>query len=140
MINSKTILLTALIGLTVSFGAMANKPIYKWKDTQGNIKYTQSKPPKGTDYDVIYQRIDSSTKNSEKQKADAKTDSLNISDDITNEEINNANCKIAQKNLNTLKNKTQVYIQSDGEKKLLSAEERENRLKQAQKNVSEYCK
>lgn len=152
MVNKKTILLTSIIALAISFSASANKPIYKWKDGQGNIKYTQSKPPRGTEFEVIYQRVSDSAK-SEQSKQQNNSSQSNQQDDIiaqqnkeiekakkANEEITNKNCTIAKNNLETLESSHRVFTVVEGERRLLTDKERSDKLATAKSNVSKYCK
>lgn len=150
MVNKKTIVLTTIIALALSFSASANKPIYKWKDGQGNIKYTQSKPPRGTEFEVIYQRVGDNPSEQTKKQNDSQT---NLQDDIiaqqnsekekalkANQEISSKNCTIAKNNLDTLETSRRVFTVVDGERRLLTDKERKDKLKAAKSNVGKYCK
>ncbi|GAA0196999.1 hypothetical protein GCM10009123_00030 [Kangiella japonica] len=151
MVNKKTILLTSIIALALSFSASASKPIYKWKDGQGNIKYTQSKPPRGTEFEIIYQRA---SDNSQSERVNNQNSSqADLQDDIiakqseeiekakkANEEIANKNCTIAKNNLETLETSHRVFTVVDGKRRLLTDKERTDKLATAKSNVSKYCK
>lgn len=150
MVNKKTIVFTTIIALALSFSASANKPIYKWKDGQGNIKYTQSKPPRGTEFEVIYQRVGDNPSEQTKKQNDSQT---NLQDDIiakqnsekekalkANQEISSKNCTIAKNNLDTLETSRRVFTVVDGERRLLTDKERKDKLEAAKSNVGKYCK
>ena len=151
MINKKLLIISTILAMAVSFSADANKPIYKWKDSQGNIKYTQSKPPRGTEFETIYQRQSNSeektqTSNSktsesvdaqEQMLSEQKTEKQRVQK--ANKEITKKNCMIAQNNLDTLTNSARVFTETDGERRLLTDQERSDKLEVAQANVDKYC-
>lgn len=151
MINKKALLISTLTALTISFSAVADKPIYKWKDSQGNIKYTQSKPPRGTDYEAIYQNT---SKKPPEDNANSDTESSITAeqDDIlaqqqaekqrvqlANEEIRRKNCEIAKNNMQSLETNQRIMIMEDGKEKMISGEDRIARLNTAKGNVAKYC-
>lgn len=154
MISKKSLLITALLALTVSFNAAANKPIYKWKDNQGNIKYTQSKPPRGVQFETIYQRggqppedaQQNSTQTAEEAAQDPLDETLakqNAQKDLIakkNAEIARKNCKIAKNNLEVLESRTRVQVEENGERRMLTDQEREDRLAKAKENINKHCK
>jgi hypothetical protein len=151
MINKKTILLTSLLTMAMSFSAEANKPIYKWKDSAGNLKYTQSKPPRGTDYDVIYQRQSDSSQqkqNNAESKQQTQNTSTQSQDDIiaqqeaakkANEEIRKKNCTIAKNNLDSLQNNRRIFVKEGDGRRVLTDEEKSSRLDETKKDIEEYC-
>lgn len=155
MINKKSFLTFAAVLLSISFTATAAQPIYKWKDSQGNIKYTQSKPPRGTEYQTIYQR---QSGNQEQNQVQENTDSsgsdkVDLQDEIiakqnkeqkrvekANEDVRAKNCTIAQNNLNSLTTSQRVFTQIDGERRLLTDKERKDKTDAAKDNIDKYCK
>lgn len=156
MANIKCIVLTAILGLGISAIASASQPIYKWKDDKGNIKYTQTKPPYGVSYETINQRV-SDSKSATKSGDDesemvsnsmtdaqdeviAKQEAQKKGIDAQNKEIARKNCTIAKNNLEVLENRARVQIEENGEQRMLTDTEREERLKQARENVKKYCK
>ena len=56
-----------------------------------------------------------------------------------NKEITQKNCMIAQNNLDTLTNSARVFTETDGERRLLTDQERSDKLEVAQANVDKYC-
>lgn len=155
MAKIKYIVLTAIFGFGISVMAGANQPIYKWKDNKGNIKYTQTKPPHGVNYETINQRVSDSKPESQRgneQSADVSNSMTDAQDDVIakqeaqkksieaqNKEIARKNCTIAKNNLEVLENRTRVQIEENGERRMLTDTEREERLKQARENVKKYC-
>ncbi|WP_223669090.1 DUF4124 domain-containing protein [Kangiella shandongensis] len=152
MISKRSLIITALLALAVSFSAVADKPIYKWKDSQGNIKYTQSKPPRGTDYETIYQRTSTATKaQSENSQADSAEANDSLDDVIAkqnkqkdvvaqkNAEIARKNCTIAKNNLEVLQSRTRVQVEENGQRRMLTDQERADKLEKAKANVDKFC-
>ncbi|WP_228703636.1 DUF4124 domain-containing protein [Kangiella sediminilitoris] len=143
--------MTALLALTVSFSAVADKPIYKWKDSQGNIKYTQSKPPRGTQYETIYQRTSKPSQSQTGQEAGGNEGDSSLDDVIAqqnkqrdmvaekNVEIARKNCTIAKNNLEALQSQNLVQVEENGQRRTLSDSERAEKLKEAQANVEKFC-
>jgi len=160
MINKKSFLTFAAVLLSISFTATAAQPIYKWKDSQGNIKYTQSKPPRGTEYQTIYQRQSGNQEQEQTQESSdssssnsSSSDKGDLQDEIiakqnkeqervekANKEIRAKNCTIAQNNLKSLTTSQRVFTEVDGERRLLTDKERNDKTDAAQENVDKYCK
>lgn len=156
MMNKKSLLTFIAIILSLSFVASAaNRPIYKWKDNQGNIKYTQSKPPRGVDYQTIYPRQSGDQKQDKSQKStndSSSSDKGDLQDEIiakqnaekkrvekANEEVRAKNCIIAQNNLQSLTTSQRVFTQVDGERRLLTDKERKDKTDAAKGNIEKYC-
>ncbi|HEY9031196.1 MAG TPA: DUF4124 domain-containing protein [Kangiella sp.] len=154
MVNIKLIILIAIFGLGIATIASAAQPIYKWKDDKGNIKYTQTKPPHGISYETINQRVSDSKPATERgnEQSQESSNITNAQDDIIakqeaqkknieeqNKEIAKKNCTIAKNNMEVLENRTRVQIEENGERRMLTDTEREERLKQARENVKKYC-
>lgn len=153
MVNIKLIILTAIFGLGIATIASAAQPIYKWKDDKGNIKYTQTKPPHGVSYETINQRVSDSkpsesldgngqsqaSASDQQDKILAEQNAQKKSVEEQNREIAKKNCEIANNNLEVLESKSRIQIEENGESRLLTDTEREDRLKQARENVKKYC-
>ena len=153
MAKIKYIILTAILGLGFSAMVSANQPIYKWKDDKGNIKYTQTKPPHGVSYETINQRVSDSGTAAETNKGVASEPSISEQQDKIlaeqnaqkksveeqRKEIARKNCEIATNNLEVLETKARIQIEENGERRMLTDTEREERLKQARENVKKYC-
>lgn len=151
MIKRKLLIVSAVLALMVSFNASAEKPIYKWKDNQGNIKYTQSKPPRGTDYETIYQRTSAgaetvNTGSEAEQSSTTKEDNILTEQaaareqaEKANAEIRRKNCQIAKNNAETLENNQRIMTMVDGKETMLSGEDRIARLNEAKTNMVKYC-
>lgn len=69
----------------------------------------------------------------------AKQEAQKKSIEAQNKEIARKNCTIAKNNLEVLESRTRVQIEENGERRMLTDTEREERLKQARENVKKYC-
>ncbi|GAB4351683.1 MAG: hypothetical protein Kow006_15810 [Gammaproteobacteria bacterium] len=144
------LLLLALVGATA-----ASADIYRWKDNNGQIHYTQTPPPPGNKdrgtvirttgpatgaqeqarerSSAIQQRLQSFRENrakqrqeEEKQKADADRRARN--------------CEAAKSNLAKLENRRQRrLLGKDGQVTVLTEAERQKRMEEARKQIRENC-
>ncbi|MRX28278.1 DUF4124 domain-containing protein [Kangiella sp. HZ709] len=154
MSKLKLFLLTAVTAFTMN-AAIAGEVIYKWKDSNGNIKYTQSKPPSGIDYVTIRNRT--STKTDAVKTFEAKSEVVDpVAEeqdkviaaqnadknrvDAINAQRAEKNCVISKNNLEALNRSTRIQIEENGERRMLTDEERNNRLKEAKDNIAKFCK
>ncbi|NVJ67062.1 MAG: DUF4124 domain-containing protein [Gammaproteobacteria bacterium] len=151
MYKFKILVVAAITAFSFST-VQAAEIIYKWKDSKGNIKYTQSKPPAGIDYTTIKNR---SSKASTPPSVTAKKSEAPVNEqdkiiaaqnveknrvDALNAERAAKNCTISKNNLEALERTTRIQVEEDGERRMLTDEERANRLKEAQENIAKYCK
>ncbi len=154
MSKLKLFLLTAITAFAMN-AAIAGEVIYKWKDSNGNIKYTQSKPPSGIDYVTIRNRtstktdavetvvtksevVDPVAEEQDKVIAAQNADKNRV--DAINAQRAEKNCIISKNNLEALNRSTRIQIEENGERRMLTDEERNKRLKEAQDNINKFCK
>ena len=148
----KTVILSAIVALASTGIAIASQPIYKWKDSKGNLKYTQTKPPAGTPYITIKNRDSGSSSTATTQASEQAQPATSEQDEIIaqqeaekksvhekNLEITRKNCTIAKNNLQVLETRDRVQIEENGGKRLLTEQERADRLAKAKENVSKFC-
>lgn len=153
----KTIVL--IIGLFLLNSVEAKQKYYKWKDADGNIHYSESKPsnkaasevkvntsrpttiPVKNDDDSDSSQED--TINAEKSENEKAFDAYNEKEKIRVEKLNNMeNCKIAKQNLSNLQ-QTQRVRKLDpktGEYTRLDDSQRMSSLNAAKKLIKEVCK
>ena len=149
-----------IISLAAAFSVFAfashadSRPIYKWKDTNGNIQYSQTKPPSGVQFTVLNYRAtkDAAAKpqisNSSSTKVQTtKEDEILAKQAIDQQSVatqqdvlNKKNCKISQTNLQVLESKMRIQVEEDGKKRMLTDKERMDKLTQAKENVDKFCK
>ena len=124
---------------------------YRWTDAAGQVHFSQT-PPASADveYDEIETRereAPQTDKNSDGDKEDGdgdESDKHNKFDDevvkLTPQQIKIKNCNSAQKRLHTLQaNPTVAKTDKDGKPQVLSAEQRQAEIVQAQSSVNNYC-
>lgn len=146
------LLTVSVIAVATIATANAAEVIYKWKDSKGNIKYTQSMPPSGIDYTTIRNRTSKKTE-AQKTQTEASTPKASAEDKMLaaqnaeqqrvnalNAERAAKNCTIAKNNLATLESSPRIRIEENGEQRMLTAEEIADRLKKAKENIGKYCK
>ncbi|NVK21647.1 MAG: DUF4124 domain-containing protein [Kangiellaceae bacterium] len=147
----KTVIFSVMIAL-MSTSVIAGQTIYKWKDAKGNLKYTQTKPPAGTAYVTIKNRDSRASSSPAPQASEQAASATSKQDEIiaqqeaekkrvnsANQEINRKNCTIAKNNLEVLETRSRVQVEENGERRMLSDEERAERLTKAKENVSKFC-
>ncbi len=151
MLKSKLIVLTIFASFSFAT-ANAAEIIYKWKDANGNVKYTQSKPPAGIDYIKIRNK-GASTKATKVEKEQAEDSVSGELDGVIadqNKEMNRVdkvnaqraakNCTIAKNNLEALTGNNRIQVEENGKLRLLNDDEKSKRLDTAKANVTKYCK
>ena len=135
-----------------SNNAIAGEVIYKWTDTKGQTKYTQSKPPSGIAYTVIRDRTNKDVEakklvaSSEKDELGGKQDEMIAQQNseksrvqIANEKRASKNCTISKNNLEALERTTRIQIEEDGKKRVLTDDERSKAMSDARTNIEKYC-
>ena len=117
----------------------AEQIMYKWKDENGEIHYTE-RAPKGIEYTRIRTYVDSNN------AAPAKTPKLNA--DVKKEEKESSygtwrqeNCTIANQNLEMLKTASRIGVDDgQGGKRLMTDEEKAKQIAQMEEQKEKYCK
>ena len=153
----KTIAL--IIGLFLLSSVEAKQKYYKWKDADGNIHYSESKPSNTAVSEVKVNKSRPTTNpvkneedgdstqddavNTEKSENEKAFDAYNEKEKIRVEKLNNQeNCKIAKQNLSTLQ-QTQRVRKLDpktGEYTRMDDSQRMNSLNAAKRLIKEVCK
>ena len=136
----------ALVCITANVNAQA----YKWKDPNGNIIYSQTPPPLGTPYELVddtsiaattlgvanteslQKKLDASQKEREERKAQEQLVA-------ESEQIKKENCAQAKTNLTALTSRGQVTIKEGDLYRKLTEEERQERIKEANSSIEEFC-
>ncbi len=152
----KFTLLLSIVLLTATGLSHAGEIIYKWKDSSGQIKYTQSKPPSGIAYTVIRDRSakEVEAKDLYQDKADDASDDIDAKQDeilakqnasknkvdLLNEQRFAKNCTISKNNLESLEKTSLIKITEDGKERYLTDKEIEAQKQTAKANIAKYCK
>jgi hypothetical protein len=143
--------LWALVGSAL-FLQPAAGAMYKWIDADGNVVYSQTKPPGGVPAEEIKKRSTGvSDEESAQQleglrdKADAESEDRELKEEIAKEELDRdevikKNCEIARHNQTLLETPARVTLTAeDGTEYFLSDEERQEKLLDARAQVERYC-
>ena len=112
--------------------------IYKWKDTQGMVHYTERPPAPGIPYERVRRPKD---KGKPQAPAAAQpAEAAQAAQDDSYGSWKKENCKIAQQNLDVLQNAARI-AQDDGQggKRLMTDEEKADKIKQMNQQVEKYC-
>ncbi|WP_444998036.1 DUF4124 domain-containing protein [Aliikangiella sp. IMCC44359] len=135
-------MLSAIAGYSTA--ESAEQYIYKWKDSQGMVHYTERRPDPGIAFEKVKKRsgkgnsanTSASTSNNE-ETAEKKPSEEQEKYQSWRKE----NCRIATQNLDVLKNAARIS-QDDGQggKRFMTDEEKQSKIKQMTEQRDKYCK
>ncbi|MDH5435214.1 MAG: DUF4124 domain-containing protein [Gammaproteobacteria bacterium] len=123
--------------------------IYKWKDANGNIQYTEYPPPTG-DVEILKppsistvgaqksEQPSTQDKNENKGETKPNNEKQPPADPKTVQAMKQKNCETAKKNLDTYM-RTKKIRDKDGNVVRISDEDWQNRVDETQKKIEEYC-
>lgn len=135
------------------FITTANARMYKWVDGDGVTQYSQSAPPSAGAKEIAPPPLPSATRKLQKP---ANEDSASATEEIkensdgkkapsskeiaASESIKKENCGLAKSNLDLYTNLGRKILKTPGGLyKRLTEEERQEKIKQSQAAVKEYC-
>ncbi len=151
----------ALITLMAVFSmATAAQNMYRWVDADGNVHYSDQRPPAGAkDAKSIKRARTNSDENTEgavestsyvDKEADFQERQQNRADadakakqEVETAALSNKNCDISRNNLETLTNPVGGRLRetnAEGVIVYVSEEERQRQMAQARQDVNEWCK
>jgi hypothetical protein len=144
------VLTVALCTSAILAPAMAAE-FYKWVDEDGNTVYSGTPPPKEVKADIVKAQVKADTDTATKvmQEDIKRADELRASRQKTAEEAQKAKEELAlrEENCNRARTRLASYsvprgriYQADGSLMRPSEEERQEKLKEAQAWVDEWCK
>jgi len=125
--------------------------LYKWVDAEGNVNYTQSPPPPGTQGTTIKppppvaneasrqqldQRIDSLNKLTEQRQKQVEQRQKTEGEQLEQKRL----CEQARSRLASLERPRVSVTASDGSSRILGEEERMQGLEKARQQLQELCK
>ena len=117
------------------------KVTYRWKDDNGIIQYTE-RPPKNRAYEMIKVKTGGSrevTQVSQEEAVQASQDEAQTElDELA--KANERNCKVSKQNLAVLQNLSRIRVTENGEERILSPEEKQEKINETQKQIDIYCK
>lgn len=144
--------LFVVVTLSVLVSPLAQAAMYKWVDEDGNVTYSQKKPPTGADAEEIKKHGGGVTAEeaegklqSLRDKAKYQQEDRDIKDDIAEQQAERSatikkNCEIARNNKSLLETTARVTVKDeDGNDYFLEDGDRQNKLLDAQAQIDRYC-
>lgn len=145
----RLVCLTFMLSL---FATAAFAEIYKWVDENGQTHYTQqaprdvpatvikTPPPPAIDPNIAQQQVDDLIKQQESEEKMSIEQQNQQKIAAENKAEQEKNCKIAQQQLQQYQNNPgRRIMDADGNVTRLTEEERQQKIKEAQENVTKYC-
>ena len=148
-------LLTIVIALFITAQLDAKQKFYKWTDEQGNIHYTEKKPQNIQIEEIKVYKSKSTAIDNEQIKTPTTTPDIELTADQKSViEYNKAeqkrvkkiqdreNCKIAQKNLETLESARNIKTKNPATGEYIRMDKSETiiKLKQVKSTIRELCR
>lgn len=143
----KTLLGLMIALIVISFSTViyaANKTAkvtYKWVDDNNIVQFTE-RPPKDRAYEKIIVTTSGgrevTTVTEEQAKAEARQETNANIEDVN--QANARNCQIARQNMDVLKNIARIRVTENGQERVLSPEEKAQRVQDTQKQIDVFCK
>lgn len=136
--------LPILVALLLVTPLASSQDIYKWKDAQGTMHYSQAAPPQGTKYQKV-QLTGVVEAPSESTQHTAPADTSPATPHATAAQMadtpaNRATlCTTLKSNLATLQGKGPVVMQKDGKPSVLDDIQRKQQIANAQAQYKQYC-
>ena len=139
-----------MIGLLlISTSAFAG--VYKWTAADGEVIYSQTPPPYGTDYEYVEDVTESAKSSSrqsvgdiQKQLGEAKAQRdeqiLEQKRMAESNQVMQENCTQAKQNLANLTSRGQVTIKEGDMYRKLDENERQAMIQETQAAIDEFCK
>ncbi|MGX5173591.1 DUF4124 domain-containing protein [Aliikangiella sp. IMCC44653] len=136
-----SIIFYALVGSS-SVSAAEEQFIYKWKDKDGMVHYTERRPEPGIQFEKVRKRVDkgslptkSSTSSIDGEKSEAEAQA-----EDSYSKWRQQNCKVATQNLDVLQNADRIS-KDDGEggKRLMTEEEKQANIQKMTEQKAKYC-
>lgn len=148
--RNSNLLLALVIGLLAAQASLA--ATYKWVDADGNVVYSQTKPPAGTPTQEVKKRSFGTTDQDAQDELQRLRDKSNspekdreIKQKVAAEQSDHdrkskENCDISRKNLSLLQSPSRITLTDpDGNQYFPSDEEKAGRISKAEDDVAEYC-
>lgn len=129
-----------LAGMNTTFAA--EQYIYKWKDTSGQVNYTERPPEAGIAYQKVRRVVDEKAGDARLSQSD-NTSVIEKRDAEQEDKYaswKEQNCKIANQNLDVLQNAARIN-KDDGKggKRLMTEEEKAQQIKKMTEQRDRYC-
>lgn len=134
------VLMLGLLAATLSFGAQAGEKVYKWKDANGTVHFTDQPPPKGTQFDNVQVKGAATFTAADSASADAAPkDAAGGENAKPATGADSAQCQTARSRLTLLESKAELNTVQDGKSVPMPKEMRAAELNVARTQVQNYC-
>jgi hypothetical protein len=129
-----------LAAVAATAGHSADK-VYKWKDANGIVHFSDAPPPKGTEFNNvrIVNQSTGITQSEPTAPAAPATDATTTAGAKPNPSSNAARCDNAQRRIAILSSLNPVTVQREGKVVELTAEERAAELNVSRATVDSFC-
>ena len=148
------LLSAVLIATTLAPFEDAGARVYKWVDEDGNVQYTQTRPPDRPAETVeprYYQppapadgadptTTKTASKEGDKPEKETEKEETEYADPKTVEEFRKKNCELARKNLETLQQPSGRIRIEDGKGGFLDDAGKQAKIEETKRQVAENCK
>jgi hypothetical protein len=137
-------LLLGLLACALSLPALSADKVYKWKDASGIVHFTDSPPPKGTEFDNVQVKTSTTTTTTNAEKGD-QSDPGKAADEAAAAATaaatpNKQQCDDAKTQVGQLSGPGDVATtDKDGKAVRMNKEDRANELAVARAKVQTYC-
>jgi len=136
------LIIAFVIGLCISAvqAEMVERIMYKWTDDKGEVHYTE-RAPKDVEYTVIRTHVETGSLSKKKTSVSDTNASVDQQDQAKSyKNWRSENCTISNQNLDILMNAKRIGV-SDGQggKRLLSDEEKAEKIAAMTKQKDKYC-
>ncbi len=144
--NKKIILcLATVFAFSVASQALSDEPLYKWKDAEGVVHFTQTPPLGDIPYTILNVKVQSvipapkykadGTKADEEEEEKAQSPEAQAFN-----QARKKNCELAKSNLKTLKERARIRLRGkDGEYVILTDEEKHAKIALTETQVETFC-
>ncbi len=143
-----------LVAGALSGAASGATKLYKWVDENGNVTYSQTKPPeprrqveeielrgyRAAEPGRAGERLEQQREEGAAQRQDQDLAAGEAAARKAREERMRKNCEIARNNLRILRNAPRIRDKdAEGQPYFLSPEQIEQRIEQTQRQIEDYC-
>ena len=147
---SRQILIQLVLAVTLGMLSLNTFAVYKWKDKDGNIQYTEYPPPTGEVEILKPPPISTVGAQKSDQPATSETDKKDSAkqskedpkappvDPKAEQAMKEKNCDIAKKNLATYM-RTKKIRDKEGNVVRLDDDDWQRRVEETKKNIEKYC-
>lgn len=149
LIDMNHVLLIGLLSILILFAGQGHAEIYKWKDAEGNVQYTQHPPPVGADSEKL--NISSGTVTptpppAAEEPADDTGKQKGATQEPQTKELTaeqkaeiERKCNSIRTRLQSLQRPRVSTVDEEGNRVRLTEEERQAQIKEATSLLEEHC-